>query len=522
MDITVASMEARRKAACVEKSAFQALLDDVYEYVIPYRRGVSQSGKGEKRTNRVFDHTAIVSAFRGANRLAQDIAPAGQQFFSLLPGPLARAAMQPDEQKLMATKLEVIQLVVGAHFQTGEWDAALAEMCLDVMASTGCMLIDTDPRGMARFIAVPLDEVELTSNGYNEVNGIFWKRKWVLQALADEFGDDKFSEDLKKQLKEKPEAEIDLFQDTIFNAKDQRWVRIAYIKDGKDKAGTELRRGETRTCPWLTPRHFKVPGETYGRGPCMLVMPTVKALNTGKKLTLQGAAIAMLGVYTAIDDGVFSPDNFLLAPGAVNKVARNGGTLGPSIMRFPDPRMDLTQLIFKDMAMEIQMGMNDNQLPPDTAAVRSATEVLERVKRIAGDHMGAYGRMIMEIVVPAVRRVMEIAFESKQLPNEVDIDRLFVDVQVASPMALAREAERMQKLTQYVDLALMMVQAKAAGVDRYVKLDVMVPEIARSMAIPERMIPSDEERKKLDEAAAAQQAAMMALQNPDAMQAMAA
>jgi hypothetical protein len=254
----------------------------------------------------------------------------------------------------------------------------------------------------------------------------------------------------------------------------------------------------------------------------MLVMPTVKALNTGKKLTLQGAAIAMLGVYTAIDDGVFSPDNFLLAPGAVNKVARNGGTLGPSIMRFPDPRMDLTQLIFKDMAMEIQMGMNDNQLPPDTAAVRSATEVLERVKRIAGDHMGAYGRMIMEIVVPAVKRVMEIAFESKQLPNEVDIDRLFVDVQVASPMALAREAERMQKLTQYVDLALMMVQAKAAGVDRYVKLDVMVPEIARSMAIPERMIPSDEERKALDEQAAAQQAAMMALQNPDAMQAMSA
>jgi hypothetical protein len=203
----------------------------------------------------------------------------------------------------------------------------------------------------------------------------------------------------------------------------------------------------------------------------------------------------------------------------VNKVARNGGTLGPSLSRFPDPRVDLTQLIFKDMAMEIQVGMNDNQLPPDTAAVRSATEVLERVKRMAGDHMGAYGRMIMEIVVPAVKRVMEIAFEAKQLPNTVDIDRLFVDVQVASPMALAREAERMQKLTQYIDLALMMVQAKAAGVDRYAKLDVMVPEIARGMAIPERMLPSDKDREAMDEQAAAQQAAMMAAQSPELMQA---
>ena len=153
--------------------------------------------------------------------------------------------------------------------------------------------------------------------------------------------------------------------------------------------------------------------------------------------------------------------------------------------------------------------------------MRSATEVLERVKRMAGDHMGAYGRMIMEIVVPAVKRVMEIAYEAKQLPSTVDIDRMFVDVQVASPMALAREAERMQKLTQYVDLCIMMLQAKQAGVDRYVKLDVMVPEIARSMAIPERMLPSDKERAEQDDAAAAQQAAMMAaeaaMKNPEAM-----
>lgn len=527
MTITVASMTTRRKAAAAEKLNFQPMLDDVYEYGIPFRKGVSQTGKGEKRTNRIFDHTAPVSAFRGANRLAQDIAPSGQQFYDLTPGTLAKAAMNDDQQKEMAKELEVIQLVTGAHFQTGEWDAALAEMCLDVMASTGCMLIDADRKGMARFIAVPLDEVLLTSNGYNEVNGIFWERKWSLQSLSDEFGDEKFSTALKMRLKEKPEEEVCLYQDTVFDAKADRWVRIAYIKESDNGAGLELKRGETRTCPWLTPRHFKVPGETYGRGPLMLVMPTVKALNTGKKLTLQGAAIAMLGVYTAIDDGVFSPDNFVLAPGAVNKVARNGGTLGPSIMKFPDPRMDLTQLIFKDMAMEIQMGMNDNQLPPDTAAVRSATEVLERVKRAAGDHMGAYGRMIMEIVVPAVKRVMEIAFDAGQLPKTVNIDRLFVDIKVASPMALAREAERLQKLTQYVDLCLMMLQAKQGGVDRYVKLDVLVPEIARNLAIPERMIPSDTERQQQDEQAAQQQAAMMAAQvaekNPDlAKEAMAA
>jgi hypothetical protein len=129
--------------------------------------------------------------------------------------------------------------------------------------------------------------------------------------------------------------------------------------------------------------------------------------------------------------------------------------------------------------------------------------------------------MIMEIVVPAVKRVMEIAYDFRQLPQVVNIDRLFVDIHVSSPMALAREAERLQKITQYIDLCMLLLQAKGAGLDRFAKTDVIAMDVARSMAVPERFLPTEKEREAMDQQQAATAAAATLAQNPEAMKAMA-
>ena len=519
MPVDLKRLEASRKTALLEWTQFQPIRDDLYTYVTPYRKGVSVTEKGEKRTNVVFDHTAIVSAFRSANRVASDISPAGQQAFDLKPGSMAKALQSEDQQKALAEVLASIKTVVGSHFQTGEWDLSLAEMALDLMGGTGCMLIVPDKRRkLARFVTASLDEVMLTSNGWNEVNGIFWTRKWSLADLQDEFPDTvKWPKSLQDKLQSTPDATIELRQDTKFDVMTNKWIRIAWTKDATsetspDKTGFEFERSESLQKPWITPRYFKVPGETYGRGPALLAMPTTRAVNTAVKLNLQAAAIAMLGIYTAIDDGVFNPQNAPITPGAFWKVARNGGALGPSISKMPDPRIDLSQIIIKEFRMAIQEAMNDQQLPPDGAAVRSATEIMERVKRLASDHQGAFGRLIMEIIVPAVARVMEIAFDFGQLPQTVSIDRLFVDIQVASPIALAREAEKWQKVTQFVELIVHWLQAQMTtpGMKRFAKLDVMIPDMARDMAMPERYLPSADERKAMDEQDAAQAAAAMA------------
>jgi hypothetical protein len=107
--------------------------------------------------------------------------------------------------------------------------------------------------------------------------------------------------------------------------------------------------------------------------------------------------------------------------------------------------------------------MMDGDLPLAGEAVKSPTEILERVKRLASDHIGAFGRLVMEIVVPAVKRVLELAYERGAIQTDLSIDQLLVKVQVKSPMAIAREAQRVQNIMNWLQMVLGVEEAKMAA-----------------------------------------------------------
>jgi hypothetical protein len=283
---------------------------------------------------------------------------------------------------------------------------------------------------------------------------------------------------------------------------------------------TIIETSESRTCPWITPRYFRVPGEVYGRGVLMLAMPTIRTLNVAQKIMLQAAAIAMLGIYTAIDDGVFNPDNSPLTPGVFWKVARNGGVLGPSVQRFPDPRIDLSGIMIDKLQLAVKSAMNDKTLPPETGSVRSPTEIIQRVQQIAFDDVGAFGRLVHEGVVPLIKRCVEIAYEMGLLPREVNIDDFILRVEVRSPMAMARQQMLSESTLQYLQIAAQVYADDPGMVDQMVKRDVVLQHVAKALMVPHDVVPTQEERQQIAEAQAQQQAAMMAAQvaaaNPEA------
>ena len=52
----------------------------------------------------------------------------------------------------------------------------------------------------------------------------------------------------------------------------------------------------------------------------------------------------------------------------------------------------------------------DRSLPPDAGPVRSATEIVERIKELQVDIGPAFGRIMKELVVPLVMRTLQILF----------------------------------------------------------------------------------------------------------------
>ncbi|MDQ1185941.1 portal protein [Agrobacterium larrymoorei] len=500
----VSKLKARRGHAKKERDAIQPLLDEAYQYAIPFRKSTRNTGQGEKRVDQVFDHTAIDSAFRFAGKVQQDFWPAGQENFEIEPGPLV---MDMSEREEFAKQLAPVSKVAGAFFEDGDWDMAFHEMALDLSAGTGAILMNPtdDPELLWEPISVPIEELLIEQGPNNKIAAVFWDRKMTVRVLFDTWQEGRFGKELSELHREKPEAELEVYVDTVYDRKHRRWHMLVWC----NKQDTILFSSQSRTNPWLIPRYFRVPGETYGRGPVMLAMPTIKTLNTTARLQLQAAAIAMLGIYTAVDDGVFNPDLATLSPGAIWKVARNGGPSGPSLNRFPDPRLDLGNLVINDMRLSVKATMMDQSLPPDGAAVKSATEILERVKRLASDHLGAYGRLIKEVTIPAVKRVMELAYNRGLIAAEIPIDQLITKVRIKSPLSIAREAQRIEKIIQWLQMVLMILQDRAGRVAR---LEDALSDIGRQLGVPAEYIVTKDQRKKLDDEEEQQMQATAALQ----------
>jgi hypothetical protein len=498
------AITARRAAAKKAKDAFNPLLDEAYEYAIPYRKGIRETGDGEKRVNRVFDSTAMEAALRFAGKFARDIFPPG--FFAIEPGEWLPKNLQDG----MRPELSRVTAVVETFFLSGEWEQAKHEMGIDLSGGNAALLmLRGNTQRPCRFIVAPMDEILLENGPYNDVTGVFWERKWSLRAIEEEFPDGKFTVTMKERMRREPQAEVTLYQDTVWDRKTSRWVRHVHCTENEK---TLIETSTSRTSPWITPRYFRVPGEVYGRGVLMLAMPSIRTLNVAQKIMLQAAAIAMLGIYTAIDDGVFNPDNSPLTPGVFWKVARNGGVLGPSVARFPDPRIDLSGLMIDKLQLQVKSAMNDKALPAETGAVRSPTEIIERVKQIAFDDVGAFGRLVHEGVVPVVKRAVEIAYDLGLLGQELNIDDFITKVSVRSPMAMARQQMRSESILQYGQIVGQLFQDQPGMIDQLLHRDRAAQHVARALMVPDDVVPTDAERKEIAAAQAQQQAAAVAAQ----------
>lgn len=496
---SVKDLKARRAQAEREWSLFKPLYDEAYDFAIPYRRGLTVGPKGEKRVDRTFDMTAITSAFRFAGKLQQDLCPPGETWLKLEPGPLVPEGA---ERAQLARELEVISRQANAMFMTGDWDLAFHEMGLDLAAGTGAMVIDDAPpvwrnRGkLATFAAIPSEEVLLEPGLFGDVGGVFWKRKFPARLLRSKWPKGNFSDRLVRIIETKPNDEVEISQDLTLDY--ETGIRHFVVYHCEDEAPIFTR--EYRASPWLTPRYFRVPGETWGRGPILLAMPAIKTLNKAQELTLKAAAITMLGIYTAADDGVFNPATAVVAPGQFWKVRSNGGTLGPTISRLPEPRIDLTQIVLNELRMSVQGAMMDQSLPPDGAAVRSATEILERVKRLASDHVGAFGRLVHEIVLPAGERALEIAYDAKIITVDIGIDQLLVKTRVTSPIAVARYAAQAQNSVEYATIVRGLMSAPPGSMEDLVLDKIpLLEDIGRGLGVPERHLVSPQRRQEIQE-----------------------
>ena len=199
--MSVKALARRRKTARSNNSNMRTAWNDLYRYVLPYRRPSSNSKSGTK-TDQIFDSTAPKAAFRFAGRMEQEVTPPFQEFFELKTGPLF-PALSKDQKKATDEALESVMKLCQGVLQGSNFSLSMSEMYLDLFGGTGALLMMKDEDAVMDFTAVPFTEIDIREDGRGRVVGIYWEKKYPVEDLQTLWQTVR----LPKEIKEKAEDE---------------------------------------------------------------------------------------------------------------------------------------------------------------------------------------------------------------------------------------------------------------------------------------------------------------------------
>lgn len=495
MDIDLTKHKKRAQAAWDGRSNWDGLIGDAYDYAIPHRR---PGGKGSINQNadRLFDMTAPSGTMHFAGNLQRDLFPSGQPPFTLKTGPVASMALGAKEISAFDRVLENQAKRVHPFFLAGDWDTAIHECCIDLSVGTGAILPVKGTRDdPLHFAALPIDQIAIITDAYGRVILVSWKQVIKWEQLIDAFPNGNFTDEQRKLAITHPSSDVTLYQDfyQLPGGRRKGWVFVAYV----DNSTAPIEFERYRTQPIAVPRYYRVAGESYGRGVVLTALPSIKTVNKAQEIALKAAAIQMLGIWGYRAGGTFNPDTVRVGAGEFWAMQSTGGVLGPDVQRIDSggARMDVARMVIGGLQDQIREALLDTRLPDYQGTPRAASEIAARLRQRSEVHIGAYGRLVREIMPVVVPRAIEILSDFGYMTMPMTVDELLVSLEVQSPMAAALNADRLASIANYLEFV-----GAIAGPERvelYANIDKIVEQVGTGLQIDKSLIPDDDQKKNI-------------------------
>lgn len=492
------------------RAPWTSIYQEAYDYAIPMRRPSGGVNGRPRQPDRLFDMTAPMSAMYFAGNLQRDLFPAGQPTFELETGPIAAAALSAAERTAFDRELSRTSALIHPFFLAGDWDTAIHEMCVDLAVGTGCILpVKGDASNPVMFACIPFDQLALSVDAYGRGNLVSWKQELQADQIVDAWPQGRFPDNFREKARTKPSEKYIVYQDWWSDMRPRGGWHFT-VRIGEHKTIVDHER--YRTQPVAVPRYYRVPGEAYGRGVILTALPSIKTVNKAQELALKSAAISMLGIWAVRAGSTFNPDTARFGPGEFWSMQATGGVLGPDVHRLDTPagNFNVAQMLIGDLQTQIKNAMFDTRLPDYEGTPRSASEMAARMQQRANIHIGAFGRLVNEIMPVIVPRVSEILFEFGMLRELRQPDDLLIATRVRSPMQAALNADRIAAIANYHDFVLAFAGPEYK--DLYLRQDDVLARVADGLQIDKSLIPDEAEKKQvLANIEAARQQQMAAL-----------
>lgn len=485
----------RHRDAEADGRNWDQILRDAYEFGLPQRDVMKTQTAGVRKGDRVFDSTAPTAVIDFANRIQSDLMPTGQRWVTLEPGPRIPEEIREEAK----ARLEFVNEQLFAVLHASNFDTANNEVLLDLAVGTGAMLVlEGDPaRHPVMYIPVPTSTIDIDEGPWGTVDGVF--RKWSVRYrnLRKQWPDiGNLPEELVRRGEENPNMEVDLTEASYQDQRDEDvWYYDVFVT--ADKQRVVERQYKTR--PWVVPRWVKVAGEVRGRGPLVQAMADIKTLNKLVELVLMNAALHVSGLWTGVAGNTFNPATVAIVPGAVIPVDSNNSR-GPSLQPLERTgTFDVAFLEREKLETNIRRYLLADRLPPMEGTVRSATEIIERIKELARDIGAPFGRLFTEYIVPLIQRTLDI-MERQGIIPKVQVDGLHVKAQVVSPLAREQNLSDIQTVVQWVQI----IQQLGGGPELAIlgiAMERLPGWLGNKFGVPNELMRTEDESKQIEQAA---------------------
>jgi hypothetical protein len=489
-----------RLFASEERSNAEWIWELLSEFVLPNQHGLfaGREAKGDKRTTRLFDSTAI----QANHDLASSI-------HSTLTNPATKWAKFRFSDEALNDDPESVAWLENAN---NEFHEALSASNFNneiargykMLPGLGSMILMHDELEMDKnggfsgfnFKAWHLAEVAWSENMRGKVDLVYRKFKFTARQAFEKWGK-KLPEQILAALENSPEKEFD-FVHALF-ARDKKDVRFndAGLAAPKDrpvasvyiaKQGSEiLEEGGYYEMPAHIVRWETMPGEVYGRGPGHVSLPDVRTLNRAKELGLHAINKAINPPLLAEQRSVLS--SLDLRPGQVSVVKDINGIKE----MVSQARFDVTQFAVEDLRQAIRGSFFlDKLFLPDRRETGEMTafEIATRTQQLQQVIGPTLGRLDTELLNPIVQRGFSMMLRGGafgELPALMQERGGNIEVEYVNALARSQKIEDVTAISQWVQELALLAQVKPEVVDN-INADEVARLVARRRGVPEAAV----------------------------------
>lgn len=508
-----ADLMRRFQSLYTQRQVWESHWQEIADYVIPRKADITKKRTdGDKRTELIFDSTAIHAAELMAASLHGMLTNAATRWFSLR----FRDRMLNDNDEAKEW-LESVEDDMYLAFNRSNFQEQVHELYSDLICfGTGVMFIESDPDTQVRFSTKHCAETFLSEDDKGRVDTVFRQFKMPAKAVIQRFGEEVLDNKILNAAKKDPYENI-----TLIHAVYPRDARDVTRKDNRNmpyasvyvhpESRTVLSESGFEEFPYVAPRFLKASFEIgYGRSPAMVALPDIKMLNKMSEVTIRAAQKQVDPPLMVPDDGFMLP--IRTVPGGLN-FYRSGtrDRLEPLNIGANNP---LGLNMEEQRRQAIQSAFYVDQLIMSQGPQMTATEVIQRTEekmRLLGPVLG---RLQAEMLQPMIARVFSLMSRQRVFtPAPEFMSNSEIEIEYVSPLAKAQRSGDVQAALRMIELLMPLSQIDPSAMD-YIDTDGMAKYLLKMLSIPATTVRGNEEvaeiraqRQEAEQAAQAEQQA---------------